>query len=153
VKLDNKAFFGGSLINVLFIGFLILIPSLGFGGWPIFAQFAKASPAWTNLLLMTITAVAMNIWYLPRAAAEGIPPNRTLWIMLGVALLNSVALVAFGVLIQRYPGFVPIAQALMPMVSLIGGVLLLGSEWTMGQLCFGIGACVCIAGMGYCTPK
>lgn len=135
---------------------LILIPAIGFGGWPVITRLSGSpTAAWTNVVLMGITSTAMFAYY---GAYTGELRTDTLTMKQGVGIvsagvLNSVALVLFGILIQRYPQYVPIAQALMPMVSLIGAWKFLGQQISTGQgVCMAL-ACVFIGLSGYFTPQ
>lgn len=134
---------------------LILIPAVGFGGWPVITRLSGSpTAAWTNVILMGITSLAMfayyglysrELWTDPLSTKQGVGITIA-------AVLNSVALILFGLLIQRYPQYVPIAQALMPMVSLFGAWKFLGQHVSGGQaVCMGM-ACLFIGLSGYFTP-
>lgn len=129
--------------------FLILLPALGFGGWPVVARFAGTTAAWTNVILMTVTALCM-LGY--NAGAMRIDPlnARQIVIMTAAALLNSAALVAFGVLILKHPNSIPIAQALMPVVTVVGSAILLGERITWNN---GIGIALIALGIYLVAKK
>ncbi len=123
--------------------FLIALPALGFGGWPVIARFAGTTAAWTNVILMSVTALCMLGYNAPAMRAESVD-SRQFVIMASAALLNSAALVAFGVLLGKYPQYVPIAQALMPVVTVVGSAVLLGERLTWNN---GIGIALIAAGI------
>lgn len=139
----------------LFLLALILIPAIGFGDWPVITRMSgNPTAAWTNVILMSVTTALMlvyyglwsrELWTDPLTLKQGVG-------ITGAAVLNSVALVLFGLLIQRYPQYVPVAQALMPMASLFGAWKFLGQQVSVGQVvCMGM-ACVFVGLSGYFTP-
>jgi drug/metabolite transporter (DMT)-like permease len=113
--------------------FLVALSSIGFGGWPIGARAANTTPAWTNVILMVTTAVLM-IGYNGKALLHEPITGKQVVVMVGVAALNSAALIGFGVLIQKYPQYIPIAQALMPVVTVVGSWLILGETLCARQI-------------------
>lgn len=130
---------------------LILIPAIGFGGWPVAARLAGTTAAWTNAILMSVTTILVLGYYGKTLMAEPITGNQAFAMSL-VALMNFAGLVAFAIVIQKYPQYVVIAQALMPVVSFVGTWKLIGVPVSAGQVvCLAI-ACLGIAGMGYFTP-
>jgi len=134
---------------------LIVIPAIGFGSWPNITRISgNPTAAWTNVILMGVTAILVLLYY------GGY--SRELWTdpftskqcagIVVAAVLNTGALVLFGALIQRYPEYVPIAQALMPVVSLFGSWKFLGQQVSVNQaLCMGM-ACLFIGLSGFFTP-
>lgn len=129
--------------------FLIALPALGFGGWPVIARIAGTTAAWTNVILMTITAFCMFGYNMGAIRTEPLN-NRQILIMTAAAILNSAALIAFGVLLAKYPQYVPIAQALMPVVTVVGSALLLGERLTWNN---GIGIVLIAAGIYMVAKK
>lgn len=132
---------------------LILVPAIGFGGWPVITRLAGAtSAAWTNVILMSVTTALMFVYYGRSLHTELLSIGQGTSIVVAAAL-NSVALVLFGMLIQKHPQYVPIAQALMPMVSLFGAWAFLGARVSAPQVGCMAAACLFIAGAGYFTPN
>lgn len=129
--------------------FLILLPALGFGGWPVMARYAGTTAAWANVILMTITALCM-LGYNAGVLRTDPVDARQIAIMTVAALLNSAALVAFGVLILKHPQYIPIAQALMPVVTVVGSAILLGERITWNN---GIGIALIAAGIYMVAKK
>lgn len=129
----------------------ILIPAIGFGGWPVLARLTGLSAAWISILLMAFTTIVMVLYYGRSALSDPINPGQ-FTAMAGIALLNSIAMITFGVLLIKYPQYVAIAQALMPIVSFFGFWKLTNTPVSTGQVVFMTLACICIAGAGYCTP-
>lgn len=111
----------------MYAWFLILLSAVGFGGWAVFARYAGVHAAWMNTILMTVGALAM-IAYNHKDLATVPITSRQVGFMLIASAINAAALVAFGLLMKLYPAQIPIAQALMPVVTVAGFWIVLGEK-------------------------
>ena len=117
----------------MYAWFLILLCAVGFGGGSVFARYAGVHVAWMNTILMTVGAIAMIVYNRQDLATVPIT-GRQIGFMLMASAINAAALVAFGFLMKQYPAQIPIAQALMPVVTVGGFWILLGEKLSPGQM-------------------
>ncbi len=138
-------------MNLFIPACLITLVAIAFGGWPVGASYAKIPASWVNVLLMVTTAISMMVLNGPKLRTEPITPQQfTAGIALG--LLNTVGLWAFGIILAKYPQYLPLAQAAIPAGGFIGVVFILRTPTTAGQAVCMIIAAAAIAGTFFLTP-
>lgn len=140
-----------ALFTALIPAFLIALVAAAFGGWPIGASFYKIPAIWANIILSWVTALSLLAFYGPHLNTKDITTQQIV-MMIGLGLLNTAGMWAFGVILWKYPQFVPIAQTAIPVGGFIGALWFLRMPTTPGQIVCMIVASVAILGMFWFAP-
>lgn len=132
--------------------FLILVVAAAFGGWPIGANYFKIPSIWANMILSWVTALSLSVLYGQNLHIKDITPKQAI-AMIGLGILNTAGMWAFGTILSKYPQFVPIAQTAIPVGGFLGALLILRMPTTPGQIVCMIVASVAILGMFWFAPQ
>jgi len=104
----------------------VITVAAGFGGWPVFARYSGMSSAWSTVVLMTATAVLLPVFQWSSLRSDPLPTARGIGFVLIGAVLNTLALKAFGTLLTSKPELVAVCQVLMPVVTMVGMIVFFG---------------------------
>ena len=132
--------------------FLIIVVAAAFGGWPIGANYFKIPGIWANMILVWVTAIALSFLYRTDLSTKDVSVKQVM-VMIGLGLLNTAGMWAFGLIISKYPQYVPIAQTAIPVGGFVGALWILRMPTTPGQTICMIVASAAILGTFWFTPQ
>jgi drug/metabolite transporter (DMT)-like permease len=123
-----------------------MICAFGFSFWSIAQKLFGLSVGWA-MVIVTVVQFPAAIWLLRLSPATPSVRSMVLFALVG-AIPNAIGIVSLGNLLNQkgevITTWMPVMAAMMPIVSLVGGTLLLGEIWTLrkavgvGIICLGI---------------
>ncbi len=123
-----------------------MICASGFASWSIMQKMFGLTVGWA-MGILTIVQFGATFW-LFRLAPEIAPVRGTILFALCGAIPNGIAIVSLGYLLRQkgevITTWIPVMNAMILIVSLLGGAILLGEALTLrkmvgvGAICFGI---------------